>query len=62
MPWKPEQATRFTKKAKTPEAKRQWAHIADSGLMRGLSDAEAIAEANGVIKKDARSTKSRGWE
>ena len=51
MPWTPEQATRFTKKAKTPKQKRQWSHVADSALMRGLSDGEAVREANSVVNK-----------
>lgn len=51
MPWTPKEATGFTKKAKSPKAKRQWAHVADSALARGESDATAIKEANGVVKR-----------
>lgn len=51
MPWGPDQATRFTKKAKSKVAKKQWSHVADSELMRGLPEGQAIAAANSVIKK-----------
>lgn len=50
MPWTPKDATRFTKKAKSPKAKRQWAHVSDSALARGESEATAIKEANAVVK------------
>lgn len=52
MPWGPKQATRFTKKADTPSKKRQFSHVADSALARGLSDKEAIMEANAVVKRN----------
>jgi hypothetical protein len=50
MPWKPKDATRFTKKATTPELRRQWADVANNALKRGLSDGDAVKEANSVIK------------
>ena len=52
MPWPPSQATRFTKKANTPTKKRQFADVADSALARGMSDKEAIMEANAVVKRN----------
>ena len=52
MPWQPSDATRFTKKANTPAKKRQFSHVADSALARGLSDKEAIMEANAVVKNN----------
>lgn len=51
MPWKPKDATRFTKKADNPKRKRQFSHVADSALARGLPDGEAIREANAVVKR-----------
>lgn len=51
MPWAPADASKKTKKAKSPKAKRMWAHIADNLLKHGTSEGEAIKEANGVIKK-----------
>ena len=76
MPWKSGDATRFTKKAKSDVAKRQWSHVADSELKRGLPEGQAIAAANSVIKKrvgakepgkgagsgaKARTGKTRSW-
>lgn len=49
MPWTPKDAKRHTKKAKSPKAKRQWSHVADSVLERGGSEGSAIRQANGVI-------------
>lgn len=51
MPWKPTDATRFTKKASTPKSKRQFAHVANSELKRGASEGAAIKMANGVVKR-----------
>ena len=51
MPWTAADATRHTKKAKSPKAKRQWEHIADRLLASGKPEGQAIREANGVIKK-----------
>ena len=51
MPWGAKDAHSFTKKAKSGKAKRQWAHLADSALARGESEATAIKEANGVVKR-----------
>lgn len=51
MPWKPKDAQRHTKKAKSPKAQRQWSSIADSVLERGGSEGSAIRQANGVIAR-----------
>ena len=51
MPWDTKDATRFTKKAKSKVAKRQWKDVADSALERGESDASAIKQANAVVKR-----------
>lgn len=52
IPWQPKDATRFTKKANTPSKKRQFSHVADSALARGMPDKEAIIEANAVVKRN----------
>lgn len=51
MPYTAADAHGKTHIAKSPSAQRQWAHVANGGLARGLSEKEAIMEANGVIKK-----------
>lgn len=51
MPWTPADAKRHTKKATSPKAQRQWAHIADSALARGASEGSAIRQANGVVAR-----------
>lgn len=51
MPWTAADATRHTKKAKTPKAKQQWEKIADKLLESGKDEGTAIRTANGVIKK-----------
>lgn len=59
MPWKPGDATRHTKKARSAKQKRQWSHIADSALKRGESEGAAIRMANGVIRKGGKRGKGR---
>lgn len=50
MPWRSTSAKRFTGKAKSKTAKRQWAHVANSMLKSGKSKGAAIRAANGVVK------------
>ena len=59
MPWDASDAKDKTKNANTPKKQRQWAHVADSALMRGLSEGEAVREANGVVKKAKPHEKSK---
>ena len=61
MPWGPDDAKRFTKKASSSKSKRQWSAVADSVLARGVSESKAIRSANSVVKREAakRSRKSR---
>lgn len=54
MPWKSSSAKSHTKKAKTGTAKRQWAHVANSMLKEGKSEAAAIRGANAVVKRRGR--------
>jgi len=51
MPWTAKDASRKTKKAKSPKAKRQWSAVANSVLKRTGDDALAIREANAVVKR-----------
>ena len=51
MPWKPSDASGKTKKAKSPTAKRQWAHVADKVLAQTGDERRAIMEANAVVKR-----------
>lgn len=46
MPWTPKEASRFTKKANTPERKRKWASVANSVLRQSGDDAKAVRIAN----------------
>ncbi len=51
MPWKNSDARKFTKKARSKTAKKQWRAVANSALARGLSDASAVRMANSVVKR-----------
>jgi uncharacterized protein YdaT len=51
MPWKSKQATKHTKKAKSPKAKRQWAKVANAVLKKGGSEGSAVRIANAAVKK-----------
>ena len=53
MPWSPsEAAQKDSKVAGNPKLERQWAHIADGNLKRGMPEGQAIREANGVVLKE----------
>ncbi len=51
MPWTAKDASRKTKKAKSPKAKRQWSSVANSVLSRTGDEARAIKSANAVVKR-----------
>lgn len=51
MPWTSRDVSGKTKKAKTARSKRQWTHISNSLLKKGVPEGQAIREANGVIKR-----------
>ena len=55
MPWQSSDATRHTKKATSPVAKRQWAHVADGVLAKTGNEGLAVREANGVIDRRTKS-------
>jgi len=50
MPWTSKDVESKTKKAKSPNQKRQWLHVANGALKDGDSEAVAIRKANGVLK------------
>jgi len=54
MPWKPGDASRKTKKAKSPKSKRQWAATANAVLEKTGDEGKAVKIANSVVKKSAR--------
>jgi len=54
MPWGSGDATRHTRKASSPVAKRQWSHVANSMLKRGASEGAAVRAANAVVKRRGR--------
>lgn len=51
MPWTPRDAASKTKKAKSPTAKRQWAHVADGVPAKTGDEGRAVREANAVVKR-----------
>lgn len=61
MPWTPKDATRHTKKAKTPKSKRAFADAANSVLKRTGDEGRAVRAGNAAaaasIKKSARKKK-----
>lgn len=59
MPWTPAEATKHTKKADSDVKKRQWAHVANSVLKGGASEASAIREANSAVSKNTSTTKKK---
>lgn len=50
MPWTAKDAIRKTKKAATPRKARQWEHIANALLAKGVPERKAIIEASGAVK------------
>jgi hypothetical protein len=51
MPWSPKDASRFTRKAKGPKAKRQFAHVANVVLAKTGDEGRAIRSANAAVAK-----------
>lgn len=50
MPWTPSDGpSRHTKKADTPEKKRQWAKVANSVREKTGDEGRAVREANAVV-------------
>jgi hypothetical protein len=53
MPWGPEDASRHTKKARTPKSKRAFAHAANSVLERTGDEGRAVRAGNAAAKRSA---------
>lgn len=51
MPWKPGDASRHIRKAKSPTSRKQWSEVANSALRRGASEDSAIRQANAAVRK-----------
>lgn len=53
MPWSKDDAERHTKKATSEKKRRQWAHVANSVLEEGGSEAHAVRAANAAVKRES---------
>ena len=51
MPWKSEDATRHTKKAKSKKKKKQWSAVANAVLEKSGDEGKAVRIANAAVKK-----------
>ena len=51
MPWDKSDASRHTKKAKTPAAKKQWSKVANKVLDESADEGKAMRIANAAVKK-----------
>ena len=60
MPWSPEDAKKYTKKAKSPAARRQWMHVANGVLAKTGDEGKAIQAANSVIARRG-APKKKAW-
>lgn len=54
MPWSPKDAPKFTRKAKSPKAKRQFAEVANKVLKETGDDGKAVRIANAAVAKRKR--------
>lgn len=51
MPWNPKDATKKTKAAKSPAAKKKWSTVANAVLKKTGDDGQAIRIANAAVKR-----------
>ena len=51
MPWASKDASRFTKRAKSPKAKRQFAKVANKVLAESGDEGKAVRIANAAVKR-----------
>jgi hypothetical protein len=54
MPYTNKDVRHKTRKAKSSKDKRKWRHVYDSVIERGGSEASAIRQASGVVKRSKR--------
>ena len=54
MPWSEKDASKKTKKARSPKSRRQWRDVANSVLEKTGDEARAVRTANGVIARGQR--------
>lgn len=54
MPWTPEEAQRFTKKATTPDKQEAWAATANAVLRAGQPEGVAVRAANAHVRQLSR--------
>lgn len=54
MPWKSKDAKGKTHLASNAKKSRQWSDIANALYAKGVPEGQAIREANGVLKKEAK--------
>jgi hypothetical protein len=60
MPWKPGDAKRHTKKAKSAKCKRAFAHAANSMLRRSGDEGKSVRVGNAAVNKcNAKGKKKR---
>lgn len=57
MTWGAKDASRHTKKARTPKAKRAFAHAANAVLARTKDEGRAVRAGNAAAAKSARKSK-----
>ena len=56
MPWSSKDASRFTRKAKGPKAKRQFAKVANKVLAESGDEGKAVRIANAAVKRRKKRT------
>jgi len=61
MPWTAADAKRHTKTAGSGKAARQWSHVANDALKRGMSEGAAVRMANGVAKRAAQKKRRKSY-
>ena len=59
MPWSPSDAPRFTKKAKSRGAKKQFAAVANKVLADSGDEGKAVKIANAAVKKRGKSASKK---
>lgn len=58
MPWSAKDATKHTKKARSPKAKRQFAAVANAVLAKTGDEGRAVRAGNSAVAKRSKRRKS----